>query len=289
MSNNHDVSKEVRLTEHLLTLFGKIENSDALFKQFIPDENENKISDINKDPFDEQNSMIIPGVIKRYSNRVILIVTNECFVYCRYCTRRWQWGKKITLNYDEIFNYLRNNNTINEVIISGGDPLTLGDEQIDYILRNLFSINNIKIVRIGTRVLTFDPDRINENLLSVLSGYKPVYLMTHFNSIDEFNDLTIEKIHSLNSAGISICNQSVLLKGVNDSVQDLKKLFEKLVLLQIRPYYLFSCDPIATSSLFKVSIENGLKIYNQLRKETGGLSIPFYIEDTKEFGKVILS
>lgn len=280
------------ITPHFLSLINFNNQSDPLLKQVIPDLKELNDKKLKIDPFNEKNNSPVSGVVKRYENRIIITVSNICPSYCRYCTRKWMWDKNFSLtknNINNIINYIKKTGSINEVILSGGEPFILTEEIIDELLNRIFKIKHVEVVRIGTRILTFLPQRIDKNIISVITKYKPIWVLTHFNHPSEISEQTKTAVDKLLSSGAAICNQSVLLKDINDKADVLKKLFFDLVKLRIKPYYLFQCDPVKGSRHFHVNINKGLKLMKEIKKDLSGLCIPQFVRDTKKKGKIILN
>jgi lysine 2,3-aminomutase len=235
------------------------------------------------DPLGEEKSSPIPCLVHRYPDRVLLIVTGHCFMYCRHCTRKRLWRSKVqepTLKDIELaLHYVKENKQIREIIISGGDPLTLATEKIDYILSSISRIPSIEAVRIGTRAPVVLPQRIDDNLCAVLKRYDNLWCNIQFNHPDEITEQSIQACKRLQACGIPISNQSVLLKGVNDNPEIMKTLCQKLQAIRVRPYYLYQCDPIVGAAHFRTSIWKGINIIEKLRGHTGGMCIPTFVID----------
>jgi len=279
-----------RISTHVEEMLLKSDSS--LWRQIIPSLEEIKQTNFKEDPFDEKYQSPVPNLIHRYPDRVLLLTTDECAMYCRFCFRKRRAGKNrpaLMTAFDEILKYIQKHSEIEEVILSGGDPLTLSDVHLDEMLREINKVSHVEIIRIHTRMLTANPNRITTGFVQRLKKYKPLYIITHFNAVDEITSKTIEAANQLIEAGIVLGNQSVLLKGVNDSSQALSNLWRKLVKIRIRPYYLHHPDPVAGTSHFRVSIPKGLKIYNEVRSMSG-LCVPRYVVDLPgATGKRVLS
>lgn len=278
---------KMQITPHFLSLINRTRNL-ALLKQVLPDKRELE-DNYDVDPFNERSNIPVKNLIQRYKDRVVVLTTNLCAGYCRYCTRKWNWGNNFFIKKSEIkdiVNYLTQNKSIREVIISGGEPFLLSQKIFDYLLLSISKIPHIEVIRIGTRILTYLPQRIDDKIVSTLSKIKPVWIMTHFNHPDEIVNITIKAINKLIDAGCVLCNQTVLLKEVNDNYETLKALFYKLTALRIKPYYLFQCDKVKGTKYFYVSIKKGLYLIEKLRKNISGLSVPEYVIDTKNYGKL---
>jgi lysine 2,3-aminomutase len=268
-------------------------SNSALWKQFIPDENENNPQGMI-DPIGDQIHNPTSQLIHRYSNRVLFMPTTVCPVMCRYCFRKNELQENLDLfsaDFEKTLNYLKAHNEINELIFSGGDPLILTNEKIDFYLNEFSKITHLKYIRFHTRTPVILPERITSNLIEVFNRYKKSFsrfiINIHINHTEELLPNVIEAIESLNEANIELMSQTVLLKNVNDNLLELKNLFETLTDLNIRPYYLHHPDPVKGGEHFRLTLEEGRKLYGQLRKSLSGWSIPQYVIDIPEgFGKV---
>lgn len=253
-------------------------------KQAIPSIHElSKSSCDLEDPLHEEADSPVPGLTHRYPDRVLLLVTDQCSMYCRHCTRRRMAGQTdqaLPLNrFKRALEYIRSNPQIRDVLISGGDPFTLSDDRLEFILSNLRSIPHVEIIRIGTRTPVVLPMRITDHLIEVLQKYHPIWINTHFNHPQE---LTVEARNALNklaNAGIPLGNQSVLLKGINDCPVTMKKLVHELVKCRVRPYYLYQCDLSIGIEHFRTSVATGLEIIEMLRGHTSGFAVPTFVVD----------
>jgi lysine 2,3-aminomutase len=237
--------------------------------------------------------MPVPGLTHRYPDRVLFVVTTICPMYCRHCTRKREWkhGETNHPRYllEKGFDYIARNQKIRDVIISGGDPFTLGTPTLEYILMNLRRIPHVEIIRIGTRVPVTLPQRITDEFTSMLEKYGPIWINTHFNHPQEITPDSIAACDKLVKAGCPINNQAVLLKGVNDSVEIQKQLCHALLKSKVRPYYLFQCDAVRGTIHFRTTVRKGLEIIEGLRGHTSGLGIPTYVVDVPGgLGKVPL-
>jgi lysine 2,3-aminomutase len=261
--------------------------------QVIPNKLELKsLKYLTSDPFNEELLKSNKDFIQRYSDRIVIPVTNKCASYCRFCTRKWMWNKNFTISeksLNNIIKFLKNNKNIREVIISGGEPFLIPFALLEIIIKKLFSVPSIDVIRIHTRILTFLPQMITNKLTAILSRFKPIWILTHFNHSNEITETTINAINKLIKAGIMLCNQSVLLKGVNDNTETMLNLVQTLESIRIKPYYLFQCDLVDGTQHFHSDLQNGIKILNDLRKRTSGLCIPTYVADLREGGKIPIS
>ena len=282
------------VTPYFLSLINDdIPLNDPVGKQVIPDIREfQKDSRLILDPFKEEKERSpIPGVVQRYPDRIILVTTNFCPAKCRYCTRKWNWDKCQFLTSEmlkDVVAYLKIHPEIREVIITGGEPFLLNLEFLDSILSAISSVDSIEVIRIGSRILSFLPQRITDNVVSILSKYSPIWIVTHFNHPNEFTSDTEKAVKKILRVGCALCNQSVLLKGINDSVDVMKNLVHALQNILIKPYYIFHPDLIEGTSHFRGDIEDGIQIMKKLRGYTGGICVPYYVVDLPEGGKVPL-
>ncbi|TWI59057.1 lysine 2,3-aminomutase [Halalkalibacter nanhaiisediminis] len=236
-----------------------------------------------EDPLDEDEDSPVPGLTHRYPDRVLFLVTNQCSMYCRYCTRRrfsGQIGMGVPKKQlDGAINYIRQATDVRDVLISGGDGLLINDNILEYILKNLRDIPHVEIIRIGTRAPVVFPQRITENLCTILKKYHPVWLNTHFNTSIEITEEAKRACEMLIDAGVPVGNQSVILAGINDSVAITKKLMHDLVKIRVRPYYIYQCDLSEGIGHFRAPVSKGLEIIEGLRGHTSGYAVPTYVID----------
>lgn len=235
------------------------------------------------DPLDEDGHSPVPGLVHRYPDRVLFLVLDRCATYCRYCTRSRVVGQDELRpgreRWDTALDYIRSHPEIRDVLLSGGDPLTLSDERLDYLLGELRSIPHVQFVRIGTKVPAVLPQRITPALVKVLRRHHPLWLSLHFLHPAECTPESAAACRRLADAGIPLGSQTVLLKGVNDDVAVMKALVHSLLMMRVRPYYLYQCDPISGSSHFRTTVEKGLEIIRGLRGFTTGYAVPTYVID----------
>ena len=259
------------------------EPGNPLRRTMVPSGDEMITTDAERaDPLDEMGSSPVPGIVHRYPDRALFTVTQFCSSYCRYCTRSHSVGKLGHLTkgeWDRAFKYLAEHTEIRDVIISGGDPLTMNDEKIEYLLSNLRAIKHIEILRIGTKVPIVLPQRITPALVAMLKKYHPLFMSLHFTHPAEINDETRKACNMLADAGIPLGSQTVLLKGINDNPVIMKSLVQKLLAIRVRPYYLYQCDLIPGSSHFRTTIEKGIEIIENLRGHTSGYAVPQFVVD----------
>jgi len=280
------------ITPYFLSLMNHNDKNDPLLKQVMPDGKELiKNKKLKLDPFNEIKSSPVNHVIKRYSDRIIITTTNNCACYCRYCTRKWMWRDNFIINQNDIkniINYIKTDKLIRDVILSGGEPFLLPLDVLEKLISGILDIGHVDMIRIGTRILSFLPQKINRDIIKIISGYKPVWIITHFNHPNEITALTGKAVDGLINAKTVICNQTVLLKNINDKYEILKELFYKLTALRIKPYYLFQCDPVEGTEHFHAAVKTGCKLIKRLRGNIDGICIPDYVKDTPEKGKVKL-
>ena len=281
-------------TEYYLKL---AEKSFAVRRMVLPslEEIDEDVQSVGEDdPLNEERDLKAPKLTHRYPDRVLLITTNHCPVLCRYCMRKRNWKKPtFTISEREVegaLSYIRSNPQIRDVLISGGDPLTLPLELLERILLELKKISHVEVVRIGTRVPVVDPERVlGRELLFLLERAEKVWINTHFNHPDEITEGAREAVRALLKCGIPVNNQTVLLKGINDSAETLEKLFRNLQKIKVRPYYLFHCDPVKGVMHFSTPITKGLEILRELFKKLSPLAIPYYaVDGPGGYGKVPL-
>jgi lysine 2,3-aminomutase len=252
--------------------------------QCIPDPLELKFSgQVCEDPLAEEQYSPVTGLIHRYPDRVLLLVTLECSTYCRHCTRKRKVGdlkKKITMEViRKGIDYIRSNSQIRDVLLSGGDPLILEDQILEAIIGEIREIPHVEVIRIGSRVPVVMPQRITESLASMLKKYHPLWLNTHFNHPLEFTAESDRALAVLAGAGIPLGNQTVLLKGINDDAEIIKRLVHLLVKNRVRPYYLYHCDSSRGVQHFRTSIQKGIEIQQRLIGFTSGFAVPTYVAD----------
>lgn len=281
------------ITPYYLSLIRSFEDTDPIYLQSIPQDKE--LLGIGElDPTNENETNPVGVIIRRYPDRVILNLTNCCATFCRHCQRRRNIGKidKCASNQDikDSIEYIKNHPEIRDVLITGGDPLTLEDEFIDQILYQIRNIKTVEIIRIGTRMPVTLPQRITVNLINILKKYSPVFVNTQFNHPNEITSESIAACETLSKNGIILGNQMVFLKGINDDYYTLQLLNQFLLKSYVRPYYIFHPKNVIGTHHFSISIERGLEIYEKLRGNTSGLAIPTYIYSASNgLGKISLS
>jgi lysine 2,3-aminomutase len=282
-----------RITPYFAYLLSTLEDNHPLYRTIIPTINElNHIKEETEDPLDEINMSPVPNIVHRYPDRALFLVTGFCSAYCRYCTRSYMVSKRTSITvsnseWEAGFDYIESHPEIRDVIVSGGDPLTLRDDQIEYILKRLRSIKHVEMIRIGTKIPVVMPMRITPELMNIIKKYHPVYMSIHFTHPDELSEETKKACNMIADAGIPMGSQSVLLKGINDNVETFRELYRKLLFVRVKPYYLYSCDKIPGSQHFQATIDKGLEIIDGLRGHTSGYACPQFVVDTSK-GKISL-
>jgi len=272
------------ITPYFLSLIDPNNLNDPLRMQMLPRAAEFLPDPImqKRDPLGEEDLEVVPHLVHRYPDRVLLLITDRCASYCRFCTRKRWVGQGPTPkneNLEQALNYIKNNAQIKEVIISGGDPLMLSDARLEKILQKIRALQNIEIIRFHTRMLSFAPMRITEQLVEILKKYQPLYIVTHFNHPQEISELTAQSLTFLANNGIALLNQNVLLKGINDNVETLTALFRRLTYLRTRPYYLHQCDIAEGTHQFRVPLREALDLMKQLQGSLSGLCLPKFVID----------
>lgn len=272
------------VTPYYMSLLDPINPLQALRKTVVPTTREFvRTPGEADDPLGEDGHSPVPGLVHRYPDRVLLLPLDFCSTYCRYCTRSRVVGHgEIQPNIqrlEAIFHYLTEATQVRDVLISGGDPLALSDEKLDWILGRLRAIPHIEFIRIGTKMPAVLPQRITPELCTMLRKYHPLWMSVHFLHPEECTVESKQACARLADAGIPLGSQTVLLKGVNDNVPTMQQLVHKLLLMRVRPYYLYQCDPISGSSHFRTPVSKGLEIIQGLRGFTTGYAVPTYVID----------
>ena len=272
------------VTPHYFNLIERDNPACPIRRQVIPRIEEAYDSPYDMaDPCGEDSHMPVPGLVHRYPDRVLFLVTDRCASYCRYCTRsRVVSGvgeQELVTDFEEAFRYLEKNTGIRDVLLSGGDALLLSDSRLEAILQRLRAIPHLEFLRIGTRVPIFLPQRITPTLCAMLRKYHPLWMSVHVNHPRELTAEVRDALGRLSDSGIPLGNQSVLLKGVNDSPEVMRELIHKLLLCRVRPYYLYQCDLIRGSSHLRTSVAKGIEIIEALRGFTSGYAIPQFVID----------
>ncbi|HSQ87557.1 lysine 2,3-aminomutase [Romboutsia sp.] len=272
------------ITPYYLSLINPNDKNNPIRKQAIPTslELQKSKSDL-LDPLHEDEDSPVPGLTHRYPDRALLLVTDQCSMYCRHCTRRRFAGQKDSSlpmkQIDNAINYIKNTPQIRDVLLSGGDPLLLSDEKLEYIIKRLREIPHVQIIRIGSRVPVVMPQRITTDLTNMLKKYHPIWLNTHFNHPNEITKESKKACEMLANSGVAIGNQSVLLRGVNDCIHVMKNLVNELVSIRVRPYYIYQCDLSIGLEHFRTTVSKGIEIIEGLRGHTSGFCVPTFVVD----------
>jgi len=272
------------ITPHFFNLIDGNDPHCPIRRQVVPRLEETLTSPWEAaDPLGEDSHMPVPGLVHRYPDRVLFLVTDRCAAYCRYCTRsRVVSGageQELHTNFEEAFAYLREHTEIRDVLFSGGDPLLFSDDKLEGLIRKVREIPHIEFIRIGSRVPIFLPQRITPELCAMLKKYHPLWMSVHVNHPRELTTEVRDALGRLADAGIPLGNQSVLLDGVNDDLETMKALVQKLLSCRVRPYYLYQLDLIKGSSHLKVPVSKGMEIMEGLRGFTTGYGVPQYVID----------
>jgi lysine 2,3-aminomutase len=267
-----------------LSLMDPIRQTCPIRRQAIPTSDEFEVSPNDmEDPCGEDKDSPVPGLVHRYPDRVLLLVTEKCAMYCRHCTRRRLVGSEAHLtsrqNFEQAYDYIRSNRRVRDVLISGGDPLMLSDETIEDILKNLRAIPNVEFIRLGTRMPVTVPMRVTENLISIFKKYSPIWVSMHFNHPKEITKRCKKACDMLADSGIPLGSQTVLLRGINDRASAMRRLMHELLKMRVRPYYIYQCDPANGISHFRTPVSVGINIMEKLRGHTSGYAVPTYVVD----------
>ncbi len=235
------------------------------------------------DPLHEDIDSPTPGLTHRYPDRVLMLVTNVCSMYCRHCTRRRVVGFEDSnfsqINVDNAIEYIKKTPEVRDVIVSGGDPFVLSNDKLEYVLRKIREIDHVEIIRIGSRMPVVLPQRITDDLVNMIKKYHPVYVNTHFNHYKEITAESKKACEKLADAGINMGNQSVLLSGINDCPQIMKRLMHELLMIRVKPYYIYQCDLSKGISHFRTTVSRGIEIIENLRGHTSGIAVPTFVVD----------
>jgi len=277
------------VTPYYLSLINPDDLDDPIRKQAIPSILEMTMGSMGvEDPLDEKRDSVVPGLVHRYPDRVLMVLTNICPMLCRHCTRKREWRNsgwvRTSGEIEAMLDYVRQHKVIRDVIISGGDPLTLSTSHLESIISRVRRIRHIEIIRIGTRFPVVLPQRIDNELCTMLSKYNPIWLNTHFNHPHEITPEAEEACDRLLRSGVPVNNQSVLMRGVNDTVETMLRLCQGLLRIKVRPYYLFQCDEVQGTEHLRTPVEVGIKIIEGMRGYTSGLAVPTFVVDLSQGG-----
>ncbi|MCB9649258.1 MAG: KamA family radical SAM protein [Deltaproteobacteria bacterium] len=274
----------IGITPYYMTLLDAEDPKQGLRRTVVPNIEEFvRLPGEADDPLSEDGHSPVPGIVHRYPDRILFLAVDYCTTYCRYCTRSRVVGSgEITASsarLERALDYVRQTKTIRDVLISGGDPLSLKDEKLDWLLGELKKIPHVEFVRIGTKMPAVLPQRITPSLVKILKKHRPVWMSIHFTHPAECTPEAYRATARLSDAGVPLGSQTVLLKGVNDDVPTLKGLMHRLLMMRVRPYYLYQCDPISGSAHFRTTVEKGIELIRGLRGHTTGYAVPNYVID----------
>lgn len=274
----------VAITPYFFNLIDRDDPDCPIRRQVIPRSDESIVSAEERlDSLGEDEHSPVPGLVHRYPDRVLFLVTDRCAAYCRYCTRSRLVSNAQDYNFHPEFErgmrYIEEHPEIRDVLLSGGDPLLLSDRKLDHLLGRLRAIKHVEFIRIGTRIPVFLPQRITPGLCEVLKKHGPIWMSIHVNHPKECTEELRAACERLSYAGVPLGNQSVLLKGVNDDADVMKALVHRLLRMRVRPYYLYQCDLITGSAHFRVDVRKGIEIIKALRGHTTGYAVPQYVID----------
>ena len=278
-------SLPLAITPHYMSLLDPWNPNQALRRTVVPTVHEHFRSNGEADdPLHEDEDSPVPGIVHRYPDRVLFLVTGNCSTYCRYCTRSRMVGHTgnhclNTEQWERGITYIATHTEIRDVLLSGGDPLTLADDQLEWLLARLRQIPHLELLRIGTKVPVVLPQRITAALVKMLKRYHPLWISIHAAHPDELTPETARACTRLADAGIPLGSQTVLLSGINDDVETMKRLVHGLLKIRVKPYYLYQCDPIPGSSHFRTLVAKGLEVIRGLRGFTTGYAVPTYVID----------
>jgi lysine 2,3-aminomutase len=277
------------ITPYYLSLINAADPADPVRKQAIPSILEITMSAMGReDPLAEKEDSVVPGLVHRYPDRVLMVLTDICPMLCRHCTRKREWRHggwvRPWSEIEAMLDYLRRNTNVRDVILSGGDPLTLSTGHLEMIISKIREIEHIEIIRIGSRFPVVLPQRIDAELCDMLSKYGSIWLNTHFNHPREITPEAAVACDRLLRCGIPVNNQTVLLRGINDSVETQMKLCQGLLKIKVRPYYLFQCDEVQGTEHLRTSVDVGIRIIEGMRGHTSGLAVPNFVVDLVDGG-----
>jgi len=284
--SRHTGSLPVGITPYYASLMDLKDASEPLRRTHIMTGDEYlRSAGEDDDPLGEDHDMVAPGIVHRYPDRVLFLTTGTCSTYCRYCTRARAVGdpggeyQLTRRKWEQALDYIEAHTEIRDVLLSGGDPLTLGDDALEWLLSRLRAMKHIEFLRIGTKMPVVTPQRVTKELIAILKKYHPLWMSLHFTHPNELTDEVTESTARLADAGIPLGSQTVLMKGINDDIEVMKPLMQGLLKRRVRPYYLYQCDPIRGSAHFRTKVEKGLEIIEGLRGHTTGYATPIFAVD----------
>ncbi|MFA7659215.1 MAG: KamA family radical SAM protein [Candidatus Gastranaerophilaceae bacterium] len=277
------------ITPYYASLIDNDDVNHPIRRAVIPVVDEHLVSAVEmQDPLSEASFSPVPGIVHRYPDRVLFLTTNFCSVYCRYCTRSRMVGNHEHYNtheqWEKAIEYIKSNKNVRDVLLSGGDPLTMETDQLEWLLSRLSKIEHVEFIRIGTKVPVVLPQRINSELVNMLKKYHPLWVSIHFTHPDELTEETRKACAMLADVGIPLGSQTVLLKGINDNVKTMTKLCHELLKARVKPYYLYQCDLVQGSTHFRTSVQAGIDIIDGMRGYTTGYAVPNYVIDAPNGG-----
>jgi len=283
-SGDYEVSENLNLPLRITPYYASIikDPNGSIGRCVIPSSKEFFISGSEEyDSLHEEDDSPLPNLVHRYPDRVLFLTTDFCSSYCRYCTRshmvsHYKINKKM---WDNAIEYIKNHTEVRDVLLSGGDLLTMEDNSIEYLLKSIRNIDHVDIIRIGTKIPVVLPQRITDKLCSMLKKYHPLFISIHFTHPDELTPEVKQACERLADAGIPLGSQTVLLKGVNDNVDTMKSLMQGLLKIRVRPYYIYACDLVPGTSHFRTKISKGIEIIEGLRGRTTGYAVPHFVID----------
>jgi len=281
----------IAITPYYTSLLSKTDPHQPLRKTHIPVGGEFiKSLGEDPDPLGEDASTATPGLVHRYPDRVLFLTTGFCSTYCRYCTRSRMVGETngeysfSVSQWEKSAQYIEAHPEIRDCLLSGGDPLSIGDDKLEWLLNRLRKIPHLEFIRIGTKIPVVMPQRITKNLCKILKKFHPLWMSIHYTHPDELTPEAIEAANRLADAGIPLGSQTVLLKDINDDAEILKTLYHGLLKMRVKPYYLYQCDPVSGSAHFKTPVSKGLEIIRHLRGHTTGYAVPQFVIDAPDGG-----
>jgi lysine 2,3-aminomutase len=273
------------ITPYYASLLDPENPNQPLRRTVVPTSNESRgAAGELADPLHEEGCTVCPGLVHRYPDRVLFLVTDQCSVFCRYCTRSRLVGRASDTSpsrrtWEKALDYIAEHSEVRDVLLSGGDPLTLPDRELEWLLTRLRAISHVELVRIGTKIPMVLPQRITPELTEMLSRFHPLWISVHATHPDELSEESTGALERLANAGIPLGSQTVLLRGINDDPETMRKLMHRLLRCRVKPYYLYQCDPILGSSHFRTPVRVGLEVISAMRGHTTGYAVPTYVID----------
>jgi lysine 2,3-aminomutase len=274
----------IAITPYYASLIHPTDTTDPIRRMVIPVTQELYWSKGEEDdPLCEDKYLVNPNLVHKYPDRVLFLTTNNCSNFCRYCTRSRRVGKPDVISFEhwnESIHYIKDHKEVRDVLLSGGDPLMLSDDNLEWIISRVKAIPHVEFIRIGSKIPVVLPQRITSTLCNILKKYHPLWMNIHFSHPSEITPEVIKACNMLADAGIPLGSQTVLLKGINDNIEIMKSLMQKLLTIRVRPYYLYTADRTSGTKHFRTSIQTGLDIIKGLRGFTTGLCCPALVVDS---------